>query len=109
MNAPDQTQVHTERTIAERSRLLLEIDNAIVSHLQLAPLLESISECLRRELPHDFAGLTIYDPEIRQLHLHSLDFSFDAPAFCTWGDRAHRLRRPKWTRMFSSWGQAQLG
>jgi len=81
MNAAGQTQVHTERTIAERSRLLLEIDNAIVSHLELAPLLKSISECLRRELPHDFAGLVFYDHEIRQLRLHSLDFSSVHPHF----------------------------
>jgi hypothetical protein len=56
MNASGQGKAHAERTIAERSRLLLEINNAIVSHLELAPLLKAISECLRRELPHDFAG-----------------------------------------------------
>jgi len=67
MNPSGQAQVHAERTITERSRLLLEINNAIVSHLELAPLLKSISQCLRRELPHDFAGLAIYDPEIRQV------------------------------------------
>jgi len=71
MNASGQAQVHAERTITERSRLLLEINNAIVSHLELAPLLKSISQCLRRELPHDFAGLAIYDPEIRQVVPHS--------------------------------------
>jgi len=81
MNASGQAQVHTERTLAERSRLLLEINNAIVSHLELAPLLKSISECLRRELPHDFAGLAIYDPEIRQLRVHGLDFSAVHPHF----------------------------
>ncbi len=81
MNASGQAQVHAKRTIAERSRLLLEINNAIVSHLELAPLLKSISECLRRELPHDFAGLAIYDPKIRQLRVHGLDFSRVHPHF----------------------------
>src|SRR5215470_16054901 len=57
-----------------RARLLLEINNAIVSHLELGPLLKAISECLRRELAHDFAGLAIYDPEIKQLRVHGLDF-----------------------------------
>jgi len=67
--------------IAERARLLLEINNAIVSNLELAPLLKSISECLRRELPHDFAGLAIYDPEIGKLRVHGLDFSAVHPHF----------------------------
>src|SRR5215470_5066635 len=68
-------------TSTERSRLLLEINNAVVSHLELAPLLKSISECLRRELPHDFAGLAIYDPEIGQLRVHGLDFSAGSSHF----------------------------
>ncbi|HYK39216.1 MAG TPA: sigma 54-interacting transcriptional regulator [Candidatus Eremiobacteraceae bacterium] len=57
-----------------RAQVLLEINNAIASHLELAPLLKAISECLRRELPHDFAGLAIYDPEIGKLRIHGLNF-----------------------------------
>ena len=55
------------RSVRDRAQVLLEMNNAIASHLELAPLLKAVSECLRRELPHDFAGLAIYDPEIRQL------------------------------------------
>src|ERR1044071_5178533 len=61
-------------TAANRAQVLLDINNAIASHLELAPLLKAVSECLRRELAHDFAGLAIYDPEIRQLRVHGLDF-----------------------------------
>ncbi len=61
-------------TSPNRAQILLEINKAIASHLELAPLLKAISECLRRELPHDFAGLAIYDPEIGQLRVHGLNF-----------------------------------
>src|SRR5215469_3392840 len=61
-------------TSTNRAQVLLEINNAIASHLELAPLLKAISECLRRELPHDFAGLAIYDPEVGQLRVHGLNF-----------------------------------
>jgi len=59
---------------SSRSELLLKINNALVSHLELAPLLNAVSECLNRELPHDFAGLAIYDPQTGQLRVHGLDF-----------------------------------
>ncbi|MFO0698239.1 MAG: hypothetical protein U0236_03340 [Nitrospira sp.] len=38
-----------------RERLLLEINNAVVSHLDLRELLKSIFVCLRRVIPHDAA------------------------------------------------------
>ena len=71
-------QVPGDRKL-DRSRLLLEINNAIVSHLELGPLLKAISGCLRRELPHDFASLAIYDPALNQLRVHALDFSQGGP------------------------------
>ena len=49
------------RPLAERARVLLEINNAIVSHLDLAQVLNAVSACLRREINHDFAGLALYD------------------------------------------------
>ena len=67
--------------LANRAQVLLEINNAIASHLELAPLLKAISECLRRELPHDFAGLAIYDPEVRQLRVHGLNFEVGREQF----------------------------
>jgi formate hydrogenlyase transcriptional activator len=60
---------------AERDlRLLLEINNAVVSRLELGELLRTISSSLRRVIPHDLAGLTLYDPEARHLIAHTLDF-----------------------------------
>ena len=58
----------------DRLSLVLEINNAIVSHLELPELLKAISACLRRVIPHDFAWFCLYDPATRQLHAHALDF-----------------------------------
>jgi len=68
------TDLNRPHDAANRERVLLEINSAIATHLELAPLLKAISECLRRELPHDFAGLAIYDHELQQLRVHGLDF-----------------------------------
>jgi formate hydrogenlyase transcriptional activator len=67
----------SESTLAhERDRLhmLLEINNAVVSHLDLKDLLKEISTCLKRLIPHDLAALALYDPESCQLLAHVLDF-----------------------------------
>ena len=57
----------------ERERLMLEINNAVVSHLDLRGLLKSISVCLRRVIPHDAALLTLHEPHSDRLRLHALD------------------------------------
>jgi formate hydrogenlyase transcriptional activator len=62
---------------ADRAGLLLEINNAIVSHRNLGDLLRAVSACLRREIPHDFAGMVLFDPETGQLMTHALDFPRD--------------------------------
>jgi formate hydrogenlyase transcriptional activator len=69
----------------ERERLMLEITNAIVSHLELGELLKVISACLRRVLPHDLAGFCLYDPTTHQLMGHSLTFPSN-PDFAGVGD-----------------------
>jgi formate hydrogenlyase transcriptional activator len=48
---------------AARYRTLLEVNNAIVSHLTQEDLLHSISEILRRFLPLDGASITLYNPK----------------------------------------------
>jgi formate hydrogenlyase transcriptional activator len=53
------TQV--ERT-AERYRTLLEINNAMITHLNPEDLLHSISGILRRVVPYSGAALTVYNP-----------------------------------------------
>jgi formate hydrogenlyase transcriptional activator len=59
----------------DRSQLLLEINAAIVSHAEMPELLEAVSACLRREIPHDIAVLVLYDPDSYELRAHTLDFS----------------------------------
>src|SRR5262245_29022900 len=61
----------------DHSQLLLEINNAVASHLDLRELLRAISPCLRKVIYHDFAGLVLYDAESRQLRAHALDFPKD--------------------------------
>jgi formate hydrogenlyase transcriptional activator len=72
------------RVPADRARVLLEINNAVVSHLDLAEVLKSVSACLRREIKHDFAALALYNPERHELRLHTLDFP-DDPTFLKQG------------------------
>src|SRR5215472_13307682 len=74
MSAPEKApEPNGPPTSAERAQVLLEINNAIASHLELAPLLKAVSQCLRNALPHDFAGLAIYDREAGQLRVHGLE------------------------------------
>ena len=55
-------------------QLLLDVNNALVSNLELHPLLSAISASIRRVMQHDYSSLSIYDPELRQFRLHALDF-----------------------------------
>jgi len=70
-------QVSGWRPSADRARVLLEINNAIVSHLDLVQVLRAVSDCLRREIKHDFAGLALYNEELKELRLHALEFPND--------------------------------
>jgi formate hydrogenlyase transcriptional activator len=45
-----------------------------VSHLDLPELLRTVSACLKRVLPHDLAGIALYDSETRLLVAHALNF-----------------------------------
>src|SRR5262245_54365494 len=54
-------------------RLLLEVNNVVVSTLDLHELLGAISTSLRRVIQHDYTSLALYEPETRQLKLHALD------------------------------------
>jgi formate hydrogenlyase transcriptional activator len=69
-------QVYQQELARERDRLrlLLEVNNALVSTLDLHELLSAISACLRRVMNHDYAGLALFDPATQQLRLHALDF-----------------------------------
>ncbi|HXF41495.1 MAG TPA: sigma 54-interacting transcriptional regulator [Blastocatellia bacterium] len=55
----------------ERERLMLEINNAVVSTLDLGELVKAVSASLRDIVPHDAAGIALYEPELNQLREYS--------------------------------------
>jgi formate hydrogenlyase transcriptional activator len=59
----------------DRLRLLLEVNNAVVSHLDLDQVFTAVSACLRRVIPHDGSSLLLYEPETGQFRIHVLVFS----------------------------------
>lgn len=71
-----EAQGHQQKLAHERDRsqLLLEINNTLVSNLNLRELLSAISQCLNTVMPHDAAALALYDDSLKQLRLTALDF-----------------------------------
>ena len=67
-----QRQLKYER---DRVQLLLEVNNAVVSHLDLDDLFTAVSACLRRVIRHDGSSLVLYEPETRQYRVQVLDFT----------------------------------
>ena len=59
----------------DRLRLLLEVNNAVVKHLDLHELLAAVSASLRAVLHHEFISLSLYDPAREELRVHVLDFA----------------------------------
>ena len=66
-----QRQLKDER---DRLSLLLEVNNTVVSVLDLHELLKAVSDSLRRLVPHEYASLSLYDAESQTLQIHALDF-----------------------------------
>lgn len=66
-----QRQLAKER---DRLGLLLEITNAVVSHLELRDLFDSVTAGIRRVLKADVVSLTLLDSATNQLRLYALDF-----------------------------------
>ncbi len=62
----------------DRKRLLLEINNAVVTNLDLEALLAAISDCLGKMVPHDVAALLLYDPDLHQFRMHTLNFNYES-------------------------------
>ena len=71
-----EAQFHQQKLAHERDRsqLLLEINNTLVSNLNLRELLSAISHSLNTVMPHDAAALALYDESLKQLRLTALDF-----------------------------------
>src|SRR5919106_2119609 len=66
-----QKQLKEER---DRLSLVLEVNNAVVSTLNLRELLSTVSASLRRLMPHEYASISLYDSETERLQIHALDF-----------------------------------
>src|SRR5215510_7455721 len=67
-----QEQLTHER---DRMRLLLEVNNAVVSHLDLDDLFTAVSACLRKVIQHDSSGLVLCDQETGWFRVHVLHFA----------------------------------
>jgi formate hydrogenlyase transcriptional activator len=58
----------------DRLRLLLEVNNSVVAHLDFRQLFQAISATLRRAMPCDYVGVALSDVESQQLRLYAVDF-----------------------------------
>ena len=67
-----QQQLARER---DRLRVLLEVNNALVSTLDLRQLFHVIASSLRRVLHHEYTSLALLDPKGNRLRVRALDFS----------------------------------
>src|SRR6202163_2505040 len=66
-----QRQLAQER---DRLRVLLEVNNAMVSKLDLRALLNAISASLRRVIHHEYTSLALYEEDKNQMRVLALDF-----------------------------------
>ena len=57
----------------DRTQLLLDITNAIASHLDLTELIKAVSASLSQVMEHDFVGVALYDAEAKELRSHVFD------------------------------------
>ena len=67
-----QQQLKRER---DRFQLLLEVNNAVVSHLDMDAVFASVSASLQRVIQHDGCSLLLYEPDTGQYRCHVLRVS----------------------------------
>ena len=81
-----ESQFYREQLARERDRsqLLLQVNNTLVSNLNLRELLQSISSSLGTVMPHEAAALTLYDESVNELKVAAFDFP-DHENPCTMG------------------------
>jgi formate hydrogenlyase transcriptional activator len=77
-------------------RLLLDLNNAIVSDLELTTLVQQISPRIRGLMHLDAVALILPDSENSALHLHALDFP---------GRKAQQPQTPEWLQRNSIAGE----
>ena len=59
----------------DRLRLVLEVNNILVSNLELRPLFTAIIGTLRKLVPHEFTALVIWDEERKVMDVHASEFA----------------------------------
>src|SRR5206468_3113076 len=62
-----QEQIASER---DQLSLVLELNNILVSNLDLHQLFNAISTCLQQVVQHDYVSLMLVEPETQMLHLN---------------------------------------
>jgi formate hydrogenlyase transcriptional activator len=62
-----QQQLTRER---DRLRLLLDVNNVVVSHLELEEVFTAVSACLQQVIPHEHSSVLLYEPETRRFRKH---------------------------------------
>jgi formate hydrogenlyase transcriptional activator len=66
-----QSQLSRER---DRLRVLLDVNNVLVTSLELPELFRGIVSTLQRVIHHDYTSLALLDPVTGLLKIHALDF-----------------------------------
>ena len=106
-------QTYHRELIKERDRLqlLLRVNNAVVSNLDLKTLFIAISKSLRDVLHNDYTSLALHDKERNHLKLYAIDFptgsgllqeAMDMPLEGSRAGKAFLQRRPILVRNFDS-------
>jgi formate hydrogenlyase transcriptional activator len=73
--AADVSRLRDElRDERDHLKLLLDVTQAVVSHLELRGLFRAIAAGLRKVVPVEYASLALYDPIRHGWDLHALDF-----------------------------------
>ena len=69
-------QAYQQQLAQQRDRLqvLLDVNNVLVSHLDVRELFEAIAACLRRVMHHEYTSLALYDPVTKRMRVQFLDF-----------------------------------
>ena len=103
-----QAELRKER---DRLQLLLRINNALVSNLDLKALFVAISKSLREVLHNDYTSLALHDKERNRLKLYAVDFptgsglvreAMDVPLEGSRSGKAFTERKPLLIKDFRS-------
>jgi formate hydrogenlyase transcriptional activator len=70
------SQAYQQQLAQERDhlRLLLEVNNAVVSNLDVRTLFRAIATAVRRVIAHEFTSLALYDAESNTMRVQALDY-----------------------------------